>query len=305
MADISLARDFIYLDVERVRSIYAQVEKGVIQSTADEKASEQRATGAISGGVPLLAKGEAEGSLVWSKRSTETRTLHDHMYNLVEARLKDCGLMVDLAAGALGPEWDRAAFASATSPTSFVRCKGHVRLNDFRQMVSLIREMHDLAEAIVSFQLLGHAEGRSKHAIQQMRNEALAKMAMPDKKFLVDLARVLETLYGESVVLKVLPEGCRGDCGFVLPLTKLYIRDPVEDLALKFGPTPENPWTVVGQIANAPPGGSPSTGPAMPESPHDLDRAVETMFDAFRELMSVGTVRYPYISMTPLAVYRE
>ena len=82
-------RDFIYLDVDRLKSIVAQLEGGLLEQTATATGSSKSLEGGAEAGIPGLAKVGGTGQYVWTDQASETRTLHDHIYNYVEGRLRE------------------------------------------------------------------------------------------------------------------------------------------------------------------------------------------------------------------------
>src|SRR5687767_786300 len=80
-------RDFIYVDVERLYSLYSQVFEGVanqiIQSYIDASSTMNSQKGSPLSGASVEAK-VAEMS-----RRTENKFLYDHMYNLFEVEIKN------------------------------------------------------------------------------------------------------------------------------------------------------------------------------------------------------------------------
>ncbi len=293
-------REFIYLDTERVRSIFAQIEGGIVEEVSHEKGSDQQVKGTISGGLPGILKGQTEGTAIWIRRETETRTLHDHMFNIVEARLKESENFIDFLELYTAENWDRSAFADKASPTAFVKVRGHSRINDFKSMAVFMGGLQELGRALASIS----TSQEPKHKRAQAVEKFMRDLDLPDKKIMTEMQSLLERFYGDSVVLKVWPFEHAEDCGFVCRLDRSNLRDSIENLVFKFGYVPQDPWVIVGQIAKIA-GRSEESRPMRTHSQDDFEHAVELMFDGCAEVFNMATASFPYISLTPLAVYRE
>lgn len=60
-------KDFIYLDIDRVRSFTSQLFEGIPETSDSKKGKEQDIKGKFKGCVPLLASGGVEGGLLLRK----------------------------------------------------------------------------------------------------------------------------------------------------------------------------------------------------------------------------------------------
>lgn len=80
-------KEFIYLDVERLKSVYAQFEKGFLKSTTDNSNTEGKFSAKLGTGSVLNLFGvnaEGMGEILRNSQKSETKILHDYMYNQVE-----------------------------------------------------------------------------------------------------------------------------------------------------------------------------------------------------------------------------
>lgn len=293
-------REFIYMDIERVRSLYAQMEEGVVETATTESGAEQKLSGDVSGGIPGVLKGRSSGSAQRSQRSSQTITMHDHMFNIVETKLSEASNFVDLASVYSSKNWSRTEFASNTPSTAFIKVKGATRLNDFQQMETILADFHELMDAATSMQL-ADSNLTSKQKAEMRRK---SKQDLPAKDVLKKLSRLIHLLYGESLMLKIWPFDGVSDCVFTSLLNKDCLRDPISDLTFKYGPAPQEAWTCIGRLAKITQQAE-TLKPRKIAGQEDLPRAIEDVFDALRGVFNFGTVKFPEISMTPLAVYRD
>ncbi len=145
-------RDFIYLDVERMKSIIAQIDEGIVESSTKEKNIHKAVSGKGqgSGGISGLAKlkGEIGGEIFWENKETETKTLHDYMYNVLEKVLKDQELIYIISEDdvKIKKAWKGGTFSKEISDNSFVLIKGKVMIDDYNQFGMIANNASELGE---------------------------------------------------------------------------------------------------------------------------------------------------------------
>jgi hypothetical protein len=302
-------RDFIYMDVDRVRSVYSQVEEGLLETRIAELGKDREIAGGAGVKLPWFASGEAKASLLWRDTTTETTSLHDHMFNFLEDRLIESGDLLDLAAKYPEGTWSRGDFVETVSPTAFVRMHGPVRINDYSNMAELFAEMPRLTKALaeVITPLDGFDPDKRKKAISAIVDD----MGIPPKAWMEHLLFLLKELFGDTVVMKSRPFD---DCAFVAKMNPTWLREDLRSLLFRFGAQPSDPWTMVGQIArissvdaeaSVDQDGlgdesemSDNTDEARPED------AFEEAFNAVNGLLEFASLSYPDVAITPFAVYR-
>jgi hypothetical protein len=302
-------RDFIYMDVDRVRSVYSQVEEGLLETRSAELGKDREVSGGAGVKLPWFASGEAKASLLWRDTTTETTSLHDHMFNFLEDRLLESGDLLDLEANYPDGTWLRDDFAETVSPTAFVRIHGPVRINDYSNMSALLAEMPRLTKALaeVVVPIDGMDPDKRKKAISAM----VADMGMPPKSWIDQLLFLLKELFGDTVVMKCRPFG---DCAFIAKVNPVWLRDDIRSLLFRFGALPSDPWTIVGQIArvarvddstaddsNASGDNIEASNEVGETRPED---AFEGAFNAVNGLQEFASLSYPDVAITPFAVYR-
>jgi hypothetical protein len=92
-----LLREFIYLDGSLTRSLFAQLEGGVIEQLSRSKEARQGVTGGIEDKIPFIASAEAKTEVGSHRSEGETRSLHDHMFNAVEESMRKRASFLDLS----------------------------------------------------------------------------------------------------------------------------------------------------------------------------------------------------------------
>lgn len=89
----NLFRDFIYMDTERLKSIVAQLNKGLIESASTTVTEEDKNKINTGLDVMKILKFGSENSLLWQNQATESHTMHDYLYNLAESSLSGKSLL--------------------------------------------------------------------------------------------------------------------------------------------------------------------------------------------------------------------
>src|SRR5260370_20299921 len=73
-------RDFIYLDVERIRSFVAQASGGLTSELTRQAEHQVGGEGGASGGLPFLATVSGKAEYHYLTSQMETKSLHDQIF---------------------------------------------------------------------------------------------------------------------------------------------------------------------------------------------------------------------------------
>lgn len=147
---LSNLRDFVYLDVERVKSAIAQLHGGVVSDLVE--GSEASTARGGRAGLRVFADVGVEGSYATVNRSTETRTLHDFVYTDLESSLiENHALKIISADGSQDDEADPDQIREELTPIDYVLVKGQVRFLDYGRMEAQLANFNDLVAAIGFF----------------------------------------------------------------------------------------------------------------------------------------------------------
>ncbi len=125
--------------------------------------------------------------------------------------------------------------------------------------------------------------------------------------------KIIKDFYSDLIILKVYPIA-DNRYHFMALLDKSYIQDDRTRFFLKFGTVSSTKWTLLAQIASVPEAENAldsSTQQVTQSSENrstDFSEIVTNLMEGFRSLLvKTGitiTVKYPVISITPLAIYR-
>jgi hypothetical protein len=135
-------RDFAYLDTNRVQSILAQLEQGLLTQLAQSRAREVMGQAGLGEGffaqlLPL--SGSVEGKLNFS--SSHNKILHDYAFTLGLQSLQKNNLLLNV--DDLGRE---EGDVFPVPEAAFVLVKGSARLLDYAILSSVVEQLPILKE---------------------------------------------------------------------------------------------------------------------------------------------------------------
>lgn len=270
-------RDFIYLDIDRVQSILAQLQQGLLNEVLEGKTEQttrraQIALNLLYMMLPIRASGSVEQSRGAS--ISESKVLHDYAFEQARITLDDAGLLVedDL-------DWDEVPEAG------FVLVRGSARISDYKTLEKISANFEKVDK------IFSTKSGKQPGIGKQVK----------------EMNTVIDTFFKDTIRVNVTnSQGCE----FVGPLAREHLREDIRDLIYKYSSAPPGEWVMLANIARVP-NPEDSEEEAIMERLGDVDEGsvarqlgqVMPMLYAFQELM--GSVTYPEVAVSPIAVYRE
>ncbi len=330
MKDASkLIRDFIYVDVERLYSLYSQVFEGVadqiIQSYIDASTSmnSQRDS--------LLKGGTVEARVAEMSRKTENKFLYDHMYNLFEAKIKNAILE--------SPEISPDNFRSILSQAFMIKVNGAAEIEDYTRLSSILEKYNVIGQAVAyaglsSSSELTEAIDELESSIEQVKDrnkkaKARAQAARhTDKKALAlkqakeaglqhdqtsldNLNMFIELFNPDAFDVTIVPESGE-NVVFRGAIDKQWLRIEPRLLRSLYGGFIESNWTMVGQVTYLPGVQLPAVGTG--QAVIDENDPNPSMRDPYRNIFRTARVlermfleskERVEVLVYPLAIYRE
>jgi hypothetical protein len=270
-------RDFIYLDVDRVRSIAAQ--------------------------APGLGLGIAT-SVAGNDHGDDDRASRERLYLSVEPLILDRP-----TAARIGPDFNFTNWAPAAfTDGQFVRINGVVRLLDYTWLARALGGLPAVLKKMSKIELAAlknSDEGRrmSKSALQQKSLENQAAIARIEEFKMDELSEVVAGLYPGVVRVKIRPSPDHPQHVFVASADTANFYDAPAALSQKYGVEIDAGWTVVGQL-NVP------NPDAPPPQPIRIGNQMEDAFEQMALLMNnafrvAAAPAFPALSLTPIAIYRD
>lgn len=295
-------RDFIYLDVERLKSIISQAEHGLVDTADELKNNSKEINAGIEGSLFGFLKSVGGAKFAWQNQSTETRSLHDYIYNKVENSLVNNNLLIRIPEDITEEDVSNQSHHSKINDTSFLLINGKVEINDFRQMRTLLERFNDLGKFIAECSASSLPPETPNHIRTQFIKNAQKTMAL-DKSMVEGFKLLFDTFYKDRIVVKFLPFKQHPDFRFVGNLRNECLRDDISSIIYKYGTAPISKWTIFAQVASIPPKDISNVNLTMAGS--EIELALHGMFNAFREIEKMAqSVVFPEIAITPIAIYR-
>jgi len=326
---IRTVRDFIYLDVPRLYSLYSQIFEGITDHIVQETLTQ-----AITGDTQkaLLHGASTDSQALDAFRRTESIVLHDHMYNQLEHKLGS-GL-----SSAIDMDLEQLTAQLAVNP--MLKVIGRSEVEDYTRLQVFMEEFNNLGEIIAYAAMLndpvyrasvsqltqeitdtpaGNKKRQLETRLKQMTNasqQAKAVGFFQDPTLLTGLGQLAKMFNpnGYEVVITPLNGPQVHYRGII---DRAWLRYSPESLRSMYGSQSDTPWVMVGAAthnpryfvepdARMPENIGIGTTTAAPANPSMLD-AYRTMFRATRDVdrMFLESATALDIVMSPLAIYRE
>lgn len=298
-------RDFLYLDVERVKSIFAQLEEGLVTGRERVGGTAKEVSGKGGGGIPALLNLAAEGKFIWENEERETKTLHDYMYHHVESKMRDSNMVIIIDDSTLSPEALRSGeLHSLLSENSFTLIHGKITLDDYDYLKGILENFNELARFIAQCSMGQPAVQRPKAQRKELEREVFSKNQLPDWQ-IKGFAKFFNTFCKERCMITIHPNRSVPELYFTGHLMKPFIRDGLESVMFRYGTSPDIVWNVFAQVAYIPSRSKSIQNDVSLPQAQSFDEAIRGTFEALRGIERIATaVSYPAISIIPIAIYR-
>jgi hypothetical protein len=299
-----LLRDFIYLDTERVRSFSAQLLEGVPDTATREAAHEVGAEATVEAGLLKVVRGQGGADYRYHRSASETRSLHHHVYSLMEEALEKAGFITTIDESFNFDDWTADSFTDG----QFVRAHGAVRLIDYKRVTAQMQAMPKMMKSLQTVELanikdktqagqIDAAEaGRQRRELNRTSSEL---KALP----ISDITALGTQLYGgEEIRIKVRPSGAPD--GHILVGSAPYngFAENPDSLSAKYGSEIDADWVTLAQVV-AP---GKQAEPALMPTGNQLEDAFEEIYLTLNELSQIASSAvFPAIAMTPISIYRQ
>lgn len=300
-----MIRDFIYLDIERLKSILAQIENGLIESSKRVSGhGKELGAGGKSSILGFLAA-EGQSKFLWQNEESETKALHDDIYGRIEKHLTENDLLIRVPGTIQVDDVKTRDFEQTISETSFLLLKGYVEINDYEYMRKLFEKFNELMTLMLKVQVTQDSAYKNLSRNEQKKELAeLTQHKSLDENLQKLLILMIDTFFRGKVIVRMTPFREYPSFRAVGGLKPQYLRDDIDSIIHKYGTAPEAPWRMFVQVAAIP-----SQTPGFIEeaaSGNTLESTFRAMFAGMRTIESLAvTVTYPEISITPIAIYRE
>ncbi len=315
-------RDFIYLDIDRLQSILAQLEQGLLTDLIAGRSKEVGGTANIAAGLlsqflPLTVS--AGGKI--SSDVRESKVLHDYAFTVALNSLRDRSLLLEAT------EFERDEFP--VPENAFVLIHGSIQITDYEALRRLMKNWSVFER--MSSKSDGNAGGnrsnsddqpesglnrRQRRALKRLGEFELSPSSQKgsenrSRDSTSNIEDLIEVFYGDmvqSIVTNI------GGVRFVGVLNRDHLREDIRDLIFKYGSRPQGEWTILAQVTRIPEPEEAVTDPEVLSTVLDTTSfPITSVFGAFGQMLSVvnlfqefmGSVNYPDVAVSPIALYRE
>jgi len=262
-----VVRDFIYLDADKLYSMYSQLFKGVVEQIVESfRSGEARRSNEKAG---LLEGRSLDTQVAEVSARTENKVLHDHMYHRLEERIA--------ASLVSGNDLNRGNFREKLEKSFLVRATGSAEIEDYQRMETFLSKFNELGEAIAYSQVVAvgapalkskgeeianiadrNQRKRAEAEFRRLSPESLAKKSAADlgltqdKKLMENLQLFTSLFHRDAYEVTIVPCGVPDGVAFRGVLNKRWLRVEPEHLSALYGGFVESNWTIVGQVAHLP-----------------------------------------------------
>lgn len=227
-------RDFIFIDKDRLYSLYSQVFKGIAESIVESFSISKEDT---------EREKKLEQSISDSSQKIRNVVLFDHIYNSLEEELTSQLLVVD-------ENTEKAVLV----PGTFVKVTGTATLEDFERLLFFMKNFNEIGLAIATMQISNNSKQKtnasqtnSKNSIEQY---AKSNGLMLEKKYTESIVKIIENFHGIALDITIEPHSSRLDAFFKATLDEKNMRISSNVLRQTYGYKPMMDWTIVGEITN-------------------------------------------------------
>lgn len=291
-------RDFIYLDVDRIQSIIAQLQEGLLEQIIEGKNDETSTDMGLKASLLSLLIPIGFSASVGQKNATnleQNKVLHDYAYNVALDSLREQGYLLE---GNL----------DSIPDAGFVLIRGSAKVLDYGTLRDIANNWDDLEDVF-------EPPKNDKASRERRKSE--------QNTFIRRFTVVLDTFFEDAIRVKFTDSQ---DNSFIGPLTREHLREDIRSLIYKHGSNPKGEWTMLAEISRVPESSGSledlvqqiaeasqlseenqqDEGPEEPDTQQPLSDVVNPLieiFNALQELLSSPS--YPDVSVSPVAVYRE
>lgn len=277
-----MLREFLYVDMTRTRSLLAQLDEGVVETTVNKRSSDrgidlQAAFGALSGGARRSDSSE----------SAQTRSLEDFLFVALEEIIEAEGILTDVDCGSV-QDWEESAIHGELQEGQLIRVNADVMLLDGKFLKNRLNRVMSIADSHaaaleveweqniqpkreeIEAELAAAAEGSASEKrshnknllakkvesrLEELKLEAFEQSSGSRMEALKPATEMMVSfLSSEAITVRVVPHGIEHpQFSFVGSLLKRdeYIQQEREALFSRYGSLVMG-WTCVLQIAAIP-----------------------------------------------------
>lgn len=297
-------RDFIYLDKDRVNSLYSQVNEGVAEAIVNSYVSSKETGEKVT--KPILGQ-STEDKVGEYSNVTENKILHDHIYNKLEEILKD-NIYIP-------KDINKDNYKEKLQDKFIIKIKGKVKIHNYNRMKMYLKEFNNIGE-IVAYSIYSsntdsseeNKRGKQKYEDNKQIKEIIKEKGLKqDQKTLDGLNKMIELFNDDGFELII--QGDNQEIIYRVVLDTAYLRLNTDMLRILYTQNPINEWTIVGQITYLPniQMNKNTNNDQDVDEQLGMREAYKNMIDvtaSFEDIFFISNKNIE-ITVTPIAIYRE
>lgn len=275
-----ILRDFIYIDKNRMYSLYSQIFEGVVESLVESVTSSSEES---------KNEKKLEETIIDASVKVQNVVLYDHIYNTLEKKLQPQILLID----------DTTSRDDIKSG-SIIKVTGYTVIEDYEHLSYLMQNFNEIGTALATLTLRNKSEQKtlSKNSIDEF---AKSNGLILDKKFTESIVKIIDNFHGKSMEITVEQDNDTLDVGFRALLEEQYLRLSANSIRNLYGYKPCMKWTLVGEVTNL----SYLTNDRSEKNKTIFASMFKSLSDVDNSFTKMNDKTNSIVRVAPLAVYIE
>lgn len=305
---VLIYRDFIYYNGDKIESILAQINSGLLENVIEDDQKEHQKGGKAKTSLLMELLGfPVSGEINYSYTSTSslqnTKSLHDYAFEEMRQGLKEKKLLYDVT------NLSHSDFKTTTR--TFVKISGKLNIFDYESLsknlsnIGVLDKLFNGGEKDNSF-------NQNDNPLEDMM-KMFVKDEQPDDEF-EQFSKLVSTLYADLTTIEITNNT---GLSFSGTINKEYLRETIRNIIYKYGSNLEGKWEMVCQITKIPKKESTNInekinlfGKNIKEPDLDSETTladymnnIVTEFNQIQE--AFASVNHPKIAIEPIAIYKK
>ena len=305
----NIYRDFIYFNGDKIESILAQINSGLLETVTEgnQKANQVGGKAKTTLLMELLGfpvSGEINYSQTRTSNLQNTKSLHDYAFEEMRLGLEEKNLLNDVT------NLEHRSFK--TTSRSFVKVCGKIEIFDYETLSQNLSNIGVL-DKIVNNKSTGNIPNSDNNPFEDIMQIFGDSQEQPDDEF-EQFSKLVSTMYSDLTTIELTSNT---DLTFSGTIEKEYMRETIRNMIYKYGSNLEGKWEMICQITKVPSKESTSITEKVNEfgksiKNPDLD-SEKTLAEFMNKIViefnqiqeAFASVNFPKIAVEPIAIYKE
>lgn len=286
-------RDFIYMDKDRLYSLYSQIFEGVIEAVVDSYSNGVQNNETVKS----IKKGSSlESQVAEASTKTENKVLYDHMYNLLEKKLSDVIFCIN--------DSDTISIENLKNKT-IIKVTGKTSIQDYERLKKYMEKFNELGKIIA----YSNYSSLPKNEQKATNVNALAKsLGLTQDTTLLNNIKTMTEFFNDGGYDIMISAENSNEILYRGIINKEHLRVEPNMLRTLYGDEPPMEWTMVGQITYIPCNEErKNDSNAEDNKEMSISDSYQNMFNSYRAVEKIffeGKEKIR-IHIAPIAIYTE